>query len=93
MRRAIAILGAIVLLAVPAAARAAGPPHVTVGISEQNPDLFEDARFHATGIRDARLLVPWDLVKMGGWPLYAADVWLDRARRDGAADLVRAFDV
>jgi hypothetical protein len=88
MRRAIAILGAFVLLAVPAAAKAAGPPHVTVGISEQSPDLFEDARFHASGIRDARLLVPWDLVKMGGWPLQAADVWLDRARRDGVAPLI-----
>jgi hypothetical protein len=88
MRRAIAISAALVLLAVPAAAGAQQPPHVTVGISEQNPDLFEDARFHATGIRDARLLVPWDVVKMGGWPLHAADVWLDRARRDGVEPLV-----
>jgi polysaccharide biosynthesis protein PslG len=88
MRRALAISGAIVLLAVPAAATAKEPPHVIVGISEQNPDLFEDVRFHATGIRDARLLVPWDVVKMGGWPLHAADVWLDRARRDGVEPLI-----
>jgi hypothetical protein len=87
MRRAIAICGVLVLLAVPAAASAARP-HVVVGIGEQNPDLFEDARFHATGIRHARLLVPWDVVKMGGWPLHAADVWLDRARRDGVEPLV-----
>lgn len=88
MRRAIAISGALVLLAIPAAASAQGPPHVTVGISEQSPDLFEDARFHATGIRNARLLVPWDLVKMGGWPLQAADLWLARAHRDSVEPLV-----
>ena len=88
MRRAIAISGAVLLLAIPAAAGAQGRPHVTVGIGEQSPDLFEDARFHATGIRDARLLVPWDLVKMGGWPLQSADVWLARAHRDGVEPLV-----
>jgi hypothetical protein len=87
MRKAIAISAALVLLAVPAAASAARH-HVVVGIGEQNPDLFEDARFHATGIHHARLLVPWDVVKMGGWPLHAADVWLDRARRDGVEPLV-----
>jgi hypothetical protein len=88
MRRALAITVAVVLLAAPAAAGARQPPHVTVGISEQSPDLFEDARFHETGIRDARLLVPWDLVKMGGWPLQAADVWLERAHRDGVRPLI-----
>ena len=87
MRKAIAISAALVLLVVPAAASAARH-HVVVGIGEQNPDLFEDARFHATGIHHARLLVPWDVVKMGGWPLHAADVWLDRARRDGVEPLV-----
>jgi hypothetical protein len=88
MRGPIAILSALALLAVPAAASAAQPPHVTVGISEQSPDLFEDARFHESGMRDARLLVPWDLVKMGGWPLLEADLWLERARRDGVAPLI-----
>jgi hypothetical protein len=88
MRRAIAILGGLVLLVLPAAARAQQPPHVRVGISEQSPDLFEDARFHSTGIRDARLLVPWDVVKIGGWPLQSADVWLARAHRDGVEPLI-----
>ena len=59
-----------------------------VGMGEQSPDLFEDARFHATGIRHARLLVPYDVVKRGGWPLASADVWLERARRDGVEPLV-----
>ena len=63
-------------------------PSTIVGIGEQSPDMFQDARFHATGIRHARLLVPYDLVKRGGWPLASADVWLDRARRDGIEPLV-----
>jgi len=65
-----------------------GQPHTIVGIGEQSPDLFEDPRFRATGIRNARLVVPWDLVEMGGWPLEATDVWLARARRDGVEPLV-----
>jgi hypothetical protein len=88
MRRAIAIWSALALLAIPTGASAQSTPHVVVGISDQSPDLFEDARFHDTGIRDARLLVPWDLVKMRGWPLQAADLWLERARRDGVQPLV-----
>jgi len=68
---------------------AAQPPTSTiVGMGEQSPDMFQDARFHATGIRHARLLVPYDLVKRGGWPLASADVWLERARRDGVEPLV-----
>jgi hypothetical protein len=88
MRRAIAISGALVVLAVPAAASAQDPPHVRVGISEQSPDLFEDARFQSTGITDARLIVPYDVVRRGGLWLYVTDVWLQRARRDGIEPLV-----
>jgi polysaccharide biosynthesis protein PslG len=88
MRTAIAISAALVALALPGGAKAQEPLHVTVGIGEQSPDLFEDSRFHATGMRNARLLVPWDLVKMGGWPLQSADLWLARARRDGVEPLV-----
>jgi hypothetical protein len=40
-------------LAAPAAA-------VTVGLSEQQPATFADARVRALGIRYARLVVPWD---------------------------------
>ena len=73
-------------LAGPASAQ---PARTTiVGMAEQSPDMFQDARFHATGIRHARLLVPYDLVLRGGWPLTSADVWLERARRDGVEPLV-----
>ena len=88
MRRAIAITGTLAALTVPAAASGREAPHVIVGMGEQNPELFQDARFHATGMRHARLLVPYDVVKAGGWPLEAADLWLIRARRDGIEPLV-----
>jgi hypothetical protein len=94
MRLALAIALVLGALAAPAAsAQEAAPaaprgPHTIVGIGEQSPDLFEDPRFHATGIRNARLLVPWDLIKMGGWPLQAADLWLTRAQRDAVEPLV-----
>jgi hypothetical protein len=83
-------VGALTASAASAAPGASGPllPHTIVGMGEQNPDMFEDSRFHATGIRHARLLVPYDVVKRGGWPLAAADVWLARARRDGIEPLV-----
>jgi hypothetical protein len=82
MRKALSI--ALAVTAVTAsAASAQTSPYTIVGMGEQSPDMFEDARFHATGIQHARLLVPYDLVKEGGWPLHSADVWLARARRDG----------
>jgi hypothetical protein len=95
---ALAVLAASGLAAAAVAAPAAGeevPPftalpadHVAVGIGEQNPDLFEDERFQSTGIRHARLIVPYDVVKVGGLWLHVADVWLDRARRAGIEPLV-----
>jgi hypothetical protein len=84
-----ALLTALALGAALAGNASAQPPSSTiVGMGEQNPEMFQDARFHETGIRHARLLVPYDLVKRGGWPLESADVWLERARRDGIEPLV-----
>ena len=91
MRRTIAISCALLAAALVAPAGTAAQetgPAVTVGIAEPSPDLFEDPRFHATGIRHARLLVPYDVVRAGGWPLEVADLWLERARRDGVEPLV-----
>jgi hypothetical protein len=94
MKSALAIalaLGALTAQAASAqepAPTAARGPHTIVGIGEQSPELFQDPRFHSTGIRNARLLVPWDLIKVGGWPLQAADLWLTRAQRDGIDPLV-----
>jgi hypothetical protein len=87
MRKVLSI--ALAVTAVTASAASAQTPSYTIlGMGEQSPDMFEDARFHATGIRHARLLVPYDLVKAGDWPLHSADVWLERARRDGIEPLV-----
>ena len=88
MRRAIAISTALLAAALPAAAAAQAQPEVTVGIAEPSPDLFEDGRFLDTGIRHARVLVPYDVVRAGGWPLAVADLWLERAARDGVQPLV-----
>ena len=92
MRRGIGVVVALAALAAPAAAGAQEPApafdHVTVGISEQSPDLFDDLRFRTTGITNARLIVPYDVVKRGGLWLHVADVWLDRARREGIEPLV-----
>ena len=88
MRKAIAISCALLVAALPAGAAALDGPAVTVGIAEPSPDLFEDPRFLDTGIRHARVLVPYDVVRAGGWPLAVTDLWLARARRDGVEPLV-----
>lgn len=92
MPRGFAVACALGALAVPAAARAqepAPPPgHVEVGIGDPSPDMFEDPRFHATGIQHARVIVPYDVVQAGGFWLHVTDVWLERARRDGVGPLV-----
>ena len=66
-----------------AAAQAPPPPHVDVGIGEQDPSFFGDPLFRETGIRHARLIVPFDVVRAGGWQLSSADAWL--AQRATAA--------
>jgi polysaccharide biosynthesis protein PslG len=87
MLRALAIALAVGTLTATAAATAQAA-HTIVGMSEQSPEMFQDPRFHATGIRNARLLVPWDLIKEGGGVLNSADLWLERAHRDGVEPLV-----
>lgn len=92
MRGVIAAVLALAALAAPAAGGAQepapAPDRVTVGISEQSPDLFDDPRFHSTGLTNARLILPYDVVKQGGLWLHVTDVWLERARRDGIEPLV-----
>jgi hypothetical protein len=89
MRRLVGLGLALASLAGAAPASAQPPPpHVAVGIGDNNPDLFTDARFRATGIRHARLIVPFDVVRRGGWELASADAWLSRARELGVEPLV-----
>ena len=87
MLRGISIALAAAALAAPAPA-AAEMPRAVIGMGEQNPSMFDDSLFLDTGIQHARLIVPYNVVKAGGWPLAAADAWLAGARRDGIEPLV-----
>lgn len=72
----------------PAAGAQAPTPHVDVGIGDPSPTFFDDPRFQATGIRHARLIVPYDVVKVGGPALDSTDAWLAAAQRQGVEPLV-----
>ena len=86
MLRGISIALAAIAVAAPAAAAAI--PHVTMGMGEQNPSMFDDSRFIDTGIDHARIILPYDVVRAGGWQLASADAWLAAARREGVEPLV-----
>jgi hypothetical protein len=88
MLRGISISLAAFAVAAAAGPAAAAPPHVTMGMGEQSPGMFDDARFIDTGIRHARLILPYDVVRAGGWQLAVADAWLASARREGVEPLV-----
>jgi Glycosyl hydrolase catalytic core len=89
MHRGCVALVVAVVCALPAAAAAqVATPHVDVGIAEQSAEVFGDARFRATGIRHARLIVPYDVVQRGGEQLHYADTWLAAAQAHGIEPLV-----
>lgn len=76
MRRVLAplvVLGS--LLAMPAAGHA-----YTVAIGDQQPTMFSDPLFQQLGIRKARYIVSYDVVKAGGDELARTDAWLQAAR-------------
>ena len=80
---------ALTLLAfalVPNAAQAA----VGVGIADQKPEMFSDARFQELGIRYARVNVRWDVLKDPA-ATAALDTWMNGAKTTGARPLV-TFD-
>jgi hypothetical protein len=55
-------LSASVLLAVPAGAQAA----VTVGMAENNPQMFSDPLFTKLGVKQARVVVSWNAISRKG---------------------------
>lgn len=65
-------------------------PRPIFGIGDQKPSLFTDPRLAWLGVRYARLIVPWDVVRVP-WELAAVDVWMAGARRMQIEPLV-AFD-
>jgi hypothetical protein len=73
-----------VLAAVLAAAPA---PAATIGIADQKPDMFQDARFRAAGVPIARKQVGWDVMSHG-WQVAELDAWLRAAREAGVRPLL-----
>lgn len=89
MRRILQALTIAVLaaLAAPAVAPAAKP---VIGIADQKPSMFSDARYQALGIRIVRINVPWDVLS-DPEGLVKLDIWMAGARSTGARPLV-TFD-
>jgi hypothetical protein len=61
MRRLLAMLILLALLAVPAAAQARTP--VAVAIADENPAMFDDAAYQALHMKRTRYFVPWNAVR------------------------------
>jgi hypothetical protein len=70
-----------------AAAARPSPRPLTVGISEQNSDIFANRAYRRLGLRVARVLAPWDAALH---PSGRARVgsWLAAARADGVEPMI-----
>jgi hypothetical protein len=64
-----------------------GKLKVKVGIADQKPDGFADARLRGLGLRYARLSVAWDALKSVG-ETARLDAWVAGARSMGAEPLI-----
>ncbi len=62
-------------------------PHLVVGIGEQHPAMFAEARFQTLGIRYARLSIGWDALESRAESRALAS-WLRAARADGVHPLI-----
>jgi hypothetical protein len=69
------MLGAAIFVASPSPALA-----LTVGLGDQKPAVFADARLRALGLRNARLIVPWDAASSEPGVVQA---WLDATAAAG----------
>lgn len=90
-RRAVpllALLGLTLALAAPAAQARA--PRVMLGIGEQHAAMFDDPLFQWLGMRTAKIVVPWDVMRMDH-DRERLRVWLERTRELGVDPLV-AFE-
>jgi Glycosyl hydrolase catalytic core len=84
MRRLLASLVLLAsLLALPAASQA-----YSIAIGDQQPTMFSDPLFKQLGIKKARYIVSYDVVKAGGDELARTDTWLRAARAQGIEPLV-----
>lgn len=64
-----------------------GRSRVQVGIADQKPTAFDDARFARLGLRHARRSVAWDALQHD-WQAAEIDAWLQAVRAAGAEPLV-----
>src|SRR5919107_74005 len=84
--RALLTLSFALALATPAAA--ASPP--LIGIGEQKPEMFGDARWLRLGLHEARYITPWDVLH-DERQLDRLDNWMAAARASGTRVLL-GFD-
>ena len=77
MTRLIVLLIAALALLAPAAASA---QDLVVGIADQKPDMFGDARFKDLRIKHARLTVAWDALE-SDWQRAEIEAWMTAARK------------
>jgi hypothetical protein len=90
---AAACAAALSALALPAAASADPWPQggffhgPALGMSEQDPAMFDSPDFKALGVRTARLVVGWDALETG-WERAELDAWVHAADRDGVKVLL-----
>jgi len=78
------LIAAVSLLAVPAAAQA----KLTVGIAENNPQMFADPLFTGLGAKHARLVVSWNVASARNDEINRVIDYLAHARAAGVTPLV-----
>jgi hypothetical protein len=84
-RLLIPVLSVLAVLAIPAGAQAA----VTVGIAENNPQMFSDPLFTKLGVKQARVVVSWNVTsRHGDDEINRVSQYLDAARASGVTPLV-----
>jgi hypothetical protein len=81
--RAAALLIAVATLVLAAPAKAAP----LVGIGEQNPSMFSDARWRALGLKDVRVIAGYDALH-SGWQRADLDAYMAAAHAAGARVLL-----
>src|SRR4051812_5810261 len=84
-RRTAATLVFLSMLA--ALPQAVAHARVLVGMGDQKPAMFTDARFRWLGVKQARIVVSWDVQRVG-YERYWARAWLLRAQAAGVEPLV-----
>jgi hypothetical protein len=82
VRRLALLIAAAFALAAPASADA-----LVIGIADQKPDMFKDARFSALNINHARYTVGWDALE-SDWQTREIDEWMSAARAQGVQPLL-----